>query len=462
MGILRFQLFGFPISILPGHWLLTAVLGFGMGERSMTLGFVIMGCVFASILVHELGHAFAARGFGLPAQITFHMMGGATSFPQGAKLSRGRDIMISLAGPIAGLLLALVAWALLQMYGPAPLTGEQLADMETANGPVPGMPSLFVLVLNVLVWGNIAWSLLNLVPVIPFDGGRVLAASLGPRRRQLAGIVSMVVGLAAAVVFIRMGALLPAMLFGTAALSSLFRMRQETTSESGSPRLDEQAIKQTLAAAQKALDADAFDQASTLAHSVLTHTKDRKTGHHALEVFLWSRLGAGDATSARALLIATPNDAVDGYVAAAVHEASGHLDDAQRLLTEARSKGDTRVEVTALLVKILLEQKKFSAAANLTREIVDASTPDDVRRVAVEANGGGAHAEAARLRLALAKEQRSFEDAVQAVLGFARVNARQEALEAFKLALGFDRGKGRALLDDERLQALRSELEGAV
>jgi tetratricopeptide (TPR) repeat protein len=132
------------------------------------------------------------------------------------------------------------------------------------------------------------------------------------------------------------------------------------------------------------------------------------------------------------------------------------------LLSSARSRGDNRVEIAALLVKVLLEQGKYPEAANLTQEIIEHSPPNEIRRVASEAMLGGAAMEAARLSLALARVDRSFDDAAQALFGFAKLGDRQQAVEAFKVALGFDRGKTQALLDDEALSSLRPELESAV
>lgn len=458
MGTLRFQLFGFPISVLPGYWLLSGLLGFWMAGQSVQFGLVLMGCVFVSVLVHELGHAMAARAYGLPAQITFHMMGGATSFPPGTRLGRGTDVLISLAGPLAGLALGGLAWAMLHIYSPVPVSDQELSRA----------PSAFLVTLEALALINISWSLLNLVPVIPLDGGRILAASLGPRRQPVAGAISLLVGLSAAMLLWRAGMVFAAVIFGAAALSSFFRLREVAGGGvAGEPddatrRADEGALKQSLAVAEKALERESFDQASQLAHAVMSKTRDQDTVRRAIEVFMWARLGAGDPDNAHTLLAVTPAHAVDRYVAAAVLEASGDLELARKTLSEARARGDARVEVTALLIKVLLQQNKFSAAANLTRDILGQSSAEDVRRVATEASKGGAIVESARLSLALAKLERSFIDAKQALLGFAASGERTEALEAFKLARGFDRQQSLELLEDERLQPFKNDLEAAV
>src|SRR5690606_19141823 len=107
------------------------------------------------------------------------------------------------------------------------------------------------------------------------------------------------------------------------------------------------------------------------------NTDNPQLGKRALHTFLWARLGAGDAAGARSLLVSAPAVQIDPYLVAATHEAAGHLDDAQRALSDARASGDERVEVTALLIKVLLQQRKFATAANLAGEIVEQSDPDD-------------------------------------------------------------------------------------
>jgi tetratricopeptide (TPR) repeat protein len=157
--------------------------------------------------------------------------------------------------------------------------------------------------------------------------------------------------------------------------------------------------------------------------------------------------------------LAAPEDTDDPYLAAAVYEAFGDLDEARRLLTRARSLGDERVQVTALLVKVLLAQSKFAAAANLTREIVERIAPDEARRVVTEARHGGAGIEAARLSLELAKTQRTLTDAVDAIFGFALAGLISEAKSAFSMALEYDAEAARKLLSDERLRGVRTDLE---
>jgi Zn-dependent protease len=448
MGVLRFQLFGFPIAVLPGYWLLSAVMGLGSASHSVAAGVQLVGVLFASILVHELGHAFAARAFGMRAQITLHMMGGGTAFVGDARLTRGRDILISLAGPLAGLLLSAAAWLAYRAHSQQPL----LTTLTSQPGEVSALTSVLV----TLAFLNGVWSLLNLMPVIPFDGGRVLAAALGPKRRQLAGSVSLGVGLLLAAVLLKIGSWFAAALFAAAAVSSFLRFK---AAPSARPDVDEATLKQALRAAEEALRTQAFTQATQLAQAVVGASANPELTQRALQTLLWARLGAGDAAGARALLLAAPAGSVEAYLSAAVLEAAGELEQAERYLGLAREAGDTRVEVAALLVKVLLGRRKFSQAAALTLEILQGIQPLEARRVAAEAKQGGAQAEAALLSLAIAKAESTLTDAVDALFGFALTGKISEAREAFALALAIDASSARRLLDDERLHGLRPRLE---
>jgi Zn-dependent protease len=138
--------------------------------------------VFISILVHELGHAFAFRFYGTASHIVLYWLGGL-AIPGMGSWSGGRtrsvtpysQIVISLAGPIAGFTLAGVMAA--AVYG---LGGE----VNWSRGPMP-MPipdfsetpyaqnqPLFLFFFTGL-WCNIFWNVLNLIPVFPLDGGQV-------------------------------------------------------------------------------------------------------------------------------------------------------------------------------------------------------------------------------------------------------------------------------------------------
>lgn len=116
---------------------------------------------FFSILVHELGHAVTGRRLGLmPRQIVLHGFGGLCEYGRSPRAKEG--FYTAAAGPIAGLALGVVTFLILLVI----------------DGRVPQpVPWLFDNLLRLTVF----WSLFNLLPMWPLDGGHVLWHGLRQR-----------------------------------------------------------------------------------------------------------------------------------------------------------------------------------------------------------------------------------------------------------------------------------------
>jgi membrane-associated protease RseP (regulator of RpoE activity) len=140
--------------------------------------------MFLSILIHELGHAFAMRWYGMQASIVLYHFGGLAipdsygSFGSFGRISRFRrrenQLIISAAGPAAQLALAAL------VIGVVELAGYGMADMiwplyhflpQSDRPPVPSL--VLRATLYFLAAPSIYWALLNLVPVYPLDGGQI-------------------------------------------------------------------------------------------------------------------------------------------------------------------------------------------------------------------------------------------------------------------------------------------------
>jgi Zn-dependent protease len=129
----------------------------------------LVAIIFASVLLHELGHALASKG-GPPAKALILLpIGGVTLTddsrqpiePQ--KDAWQRDIRIAIAGPLLNLVAAGLAWAVISMAVP----GTQFLARPYVD---PGA------LLRSVVWVNLALALINVLPAYPLDGGRVLRA----------------------------------------------------------------------------------------------------------------------------------------------------------------------------------------------------------------------------------------------------------------------------------------------
>ena len=248
---LNFSLFGFPVRVHPFFWLMGIILGF-TGSAD---GIWIVTCLvatFVSILIHELGHALMIRRFGREAYIVLYAMGGLAiegrpkssdpfgnpwesytpDYGQRAR-SANEQILISAAGPgIQLILAAIIAGFVLASGGtiqpeysgfipmPVPELGGGLA--KNAN-----LENLVFVMLQI----NIFWALLNLLPVLPLDGGQI-ALQIMTQQDPWGGMqkalwLSVITGgVMAAVGGLVMRQTFMMLMFGSLALSSFLTLQQ--------------------------------------------------------------------------------------------------------------------------------------------------------------------------------------------------------------------------------------------
>jgi Zn-dependent protease len=312
--MLRFRLGRVPVQVHPSHPLVAALFGLLLVEGLLREGdpahwparvltaapsgsprFLLVGAglvllwtaiVSLSVLVHELGHAFASRAFGYEARVELAGLGGHTRphGPGSSPLPWHRDVLLTLAGPLAGLLLGaagLLGWAAL---------GER-------TGPLG-------FVLQTVGWTNLLWSAVNLVPVMPLDGGRVLyrLAVRAFGRRGL--LLSQLLGLSLSASVVAVALLggqwllgLFAVLFGLQTLSYLqayFRGEGPPGTELAGPPPDP-----ALAEAEAHLQAGRLEAAAAAARGVLegrrAHPASRGRAHLVLG---WAALKEGQGRRA--------------------------------------------------------------------------------------------------------------------------------------------------------------------
>ena len=114
----------------------------------------------ASLLIHELGHALAARRKGLAVtRITLSFAGGACDIA-GTVRRPADTLLIALGGPLASLLTAIVA---------------AIAHVVIVETSGPGLPASVTALVAV---GNAALTIVNVLPGLPLDGGHALSAAL--------------------------------------------------------------------------------------------------------------------------------------------------------------------------------------------------------------------------------------------------------------------------------------------
>lgn len=233
--MLSFSILGFPVRV---HWMFWVVAGLLSGALSMQGPelFVTLSTwipiVFVSILWHELGHAQAQKKYGGRPEILLYGMGGLAS--ASVRVTRHQSMWISAAGPAASIslylatLLVAIVMGMQVRYG---WTGAFVVDAKEVDGVL--RPTVTMRIFNSLLWVNGFWTLINLLPILPLDGGRIFEAFMATRNPRIVPTVGMVVaGVVAVAGFLFFGSLFMAILFGFMAYEN-WKRRNGTYSGSG-------------------------------------------------------------------------------------------------------------------------------------------------------------------------------------------------------------------------------------
>lgn len=208
--MVRFSIFGVSVSISPSLWLTLAVLGGALSCTGMAdcLGvslFVVAG--FVSLLAHEMGHALVGRWFaGNHPEVHLAWLGGDCNH-EGASFTRMQGVVMTLAGPLASVLMGCVGMLLLILYVGDWQYGLYLTRYFIFNvipadalGLYPNMALVFFCnLIAVSCW----WTLLNMLPVFPLDGGQIMHGLM--RSPKMMHAVSLYVAVALVFLFSSMG-----------------------------------------------------------------------------------------------------------------------------------------------------------------------------------------------------------------------------------------------------------------
>jgi len=144
-----------PVRIFPIYWIFTAILSLLLASGNIFQSVIWMAIIFVSILFHEYGHALTAKMFGRKPRIELVAMGGIT-YHDGDKLPFWKQFLITLDGPLFGFILAIVA-------------GFAAEAVQTP---------LLKTILEQTYTINLFWTVINLMPVLPLDGGQLLRIGL--------------------------------------------------------------------------------------------------------------------------------------------------------------------------------------------------------------------------------------------------------------------------------------------
>ena len=157
-------------------WFVLAAVVLCLQLQSLWLGLMATGVLVVSVLLHEMAHVWVARGTGgwCDDILVWPLGGLVTAHHQG--LTRRPQVLTALAGPAVHALVCLVTGMTVWRAG---LLSEALNPLSgwptvTLAGGVDAVRSVIVLLFTI----NWALLVINLLPVHPFDGGRVLESML--------------------------------------------------------------------------------------------------------------------------------------------------------------------------------------------------------------------------------------------------------------------------------------------
>lgn len=154
----------FPLIIL---WIIFSNVKQGMNSGQIMWSVLFVLTLFVCITLHELGHAFAAKYYGIKTKdITLLPIGGVARLENMPENPR-QELVVALAGPAVNIVIAALLYTFLNV--------TKTADISVVTHIDAGNFLISLAVINLWV------ALFNLIPALPMDGGRVLRALLSFR-----------------------------------------------------------------------------------------------------------------------------------------------------------------------------------------------------------------------------------------------------------------------------------------
>lgn len=177
---------GITLNVHATFLLLLAWVAIGEYQSSHSASSALNGvmfvvAVFATVVLHELGHALAARRYGIQTRdITLLPIGGVARLERMPREPR-QELVVALAGPAVNVAIAALLYLWLRVTGGVPA----LLDASLSGAFLER--TFIARLLAVNIW----LVLFNLIPAFPMDGGRVLRALLAMRSRDYAQATEM-------------------------------------------------------------------------------------------------------------------------------------------------------------------------------------------------------------------------------------------------------------------------------
>lgn len=168
-------------------WVIVPHVSAGHSAMAIVRSVLFLAALFTIVILHELGHAFAARRYGIKTQdITLLPIGGVARLERMPEEPR-QELVVALAGPAVNVVLAAVCLVGIVILGAATIGAAWARGglpLEIAAGQsrqiqsVGDLPMAGIDFLGQLLFLNVMMVVFNLIPAFPMDGGRVLRALL--------------------------------------------------------------------------------------------------------------------------------------------------------------------------------------------------------------------------------------------------------------------------------------------
>lgn len=327
----HFSILGIPVRVHGSFWLTALLMGY-FSFRSTPWAIAIwVPAVFVAVLLHEMGHALMARRFGLPSEVHLVAMGGLTRFPAG-RLSHWRSILVSFAGPAVGLVIGGLA-LVFALFGP--------------SLPVGGDITLWI-----VIYTNLGWALLNLVPIVPLDGGQIVSSILdrffGMRGQRWARLLSVVVACAIVALGLATGRFFLVFIVAMLAMENYRAWQMESHWSEGlrdqardRPRAAPAAktpepIEAQLREGWSALEEGDAKRVRRIAESLVARARDDDDRYEVAHLLAWGRTLTGDPEGASEALRLLPRGRLpDALLEGTILLDLGRRREAVRPLSEA-------------------------------------------------------------------------------------------------------------------------------
>lgn len=190
--------FGIPVSIhwtflLLVGWILYSNLRMGRTLQEAGIAVVFILILFGCVILHELGHALAARRYGIQTKSIIMLPIGGVATLEKMPEKPFQELVVALAGPAVNVVIAFILAGVLIVSGKSILP-TTAGYIHLSNF----LPSLLIV--------NLFLAIFNLLPAFPMDGGRVLRATLSFKfSRVKATQIAVRIGQLMAVLFIIAG-----------------------------------------------------------------------------------------------------------------------------------------------------------------------------------------------------------------------------------------------------------------